>query len=356
MLFSLKRKALLFTLMPCLSLPVTAQALNVQTSITPIQLIASEVLDGVSNPGVILPPGASPHEFSLKPSQVRALRTADLVVWVGPSLELSMEKTINQASGVKLQLLTDEEGGGFKHGDKDHQEEAHQDHHDDAKDHHEEAHHARNDHHGDEHKGHHKDEHDDHKGHHEDEHEEHDEGGHGHHHHHGDEDPHIWLDPALAGEIAEKIAHQAAEIEPAKAKIIQANLARFKSEMDELEHELEHQLEPVKNRGFISFHDAYKRFIGHYGLNEVAVFSVDPTKKPGAKHLTKLRSKMMSSEATCILVEPQFSDSVIDSITSGIDVKTGIVDPLGQNIEPGKGAYLRFLREFSTNLIGCLKP
>jgi zinc transport system substrate-binding protein len=65
-----------------------AQAeVNVLTSIKPLQLIAAAVQDGVGKPDVLLPPNASPHNFALRPSDVRRVQSADLLYWIGPDME-----------------------------------------------------------------------------------------------------------------------------------------------------------------------------------------------------------------------------------------------------------------------------
>jgi len=77
-------------------------------SITPLQLIAAEVLDGIAKPEVLIPPGASPHAYSLRPSDTRKIHDADLVVWVGPELEQFLTKPISQSNATKLMLLDDQ--------------------------------------------------------------------------------------------------------------------------------------------------------------------------------------------------------------------------------------------------------
>ncbi|MBA4246051.1 MAG: zinc ABC transporter substrate-binding protein, partial [Pseudomonas sp.] len=67
---------------------------RVLTSIKPLQLIAAAVQDGVGKPGVLLPPGASPHHFTLRPSDIRNVREADLLYWIGPDLETFLPRVL----------------------------------------------------------------------------------------------------------------------------------------------------------------------------------------------------------------------------------------------------------------------
>jgi zinc transport system substrate-binding protein len=74
----------------------SAQAdVKVLTSIKPLQLIAAAVQDGVAIPEVLLPPGASPHNYALRPSDVRKVQSVDLVYWIGPSMEGFLPRVLN---------------------------------------------------------------------------------------------------------------------------------------------------------------------------------------------------------------------------------------------------------------------
>lgn len=73
----------------------SAQA-DVVASVRPLGFIASAIADGVMPTEVLLPDGASPHDFALRPSDIARLRSADLVVWVGPEMEAFMTKSAAQ--------------------------------------------------------------------------------------------------------------------------------------------------------------------------------------------------------------------------------------------------------------------
>jgi zinc transport system substrate-binding protein len=70
------------------------QAVRVVASIRPLALIANDLLGPLADVDVLVPGGASPHDYSLKVSDVRRLRAADLVVWMGPEMERFLEKPL----------------------------------------------------------------------------------------------------------------------------------------------------------------------------------------------------------------------------------------------------------------------
>ena len=99
----------LFTQTPAANAAVVA-------SMKPLGFMASAIADGVTDTQVLLPDGASEHDYSLRPSDAKRLQNADLVVWIGPEMEAFMDKstqsiapnkkvTIAQLDGVKPLLM-----------------------------------------------------------------------------------------------------------------------------------------------------------------------------------------------------------------------------------------------------------
>ena len=125
------------------TLTFTAQAeINVVTSVKPVHSLVSGVMEGVGTPDLIVEGAASPHTYSLKPSQAKQLEEADLVFWMGHELESFLEKPLEAiTSKAKVIELIDSpglkkldmrEGGAFdEHGheeDGEHSEEGHDEH------------------------------------------------------------------------------------------------------------------------------------------------------------------------------------------------------------------------------------
>lgn len=73
----------------------------VVASLKPVGFIASAIADGVTETEVLLPDGASEHDYSLRPSDVKRLQNADLVVWVGPEMEAFMQKPVSKLPEAK---------------------------------------------------------------------------------------------------------------------------------------------------------------------------------------------------------------------------------------------------------------
>lgn len=132
------KKTLLFAALSAALWGGATQAADaaVVASLKPVGFIASAIADGVTETEVLLPDGASEHDYSLRPSDVKRLQNADLVVWVGPEMEAFMQKPVSklpEAKQVTIAQLEDVKPLLMKsiHGDDDdhdHAEKSDEDH------------------------------------------------------------------------------------------------------------------------------------------------------------------------------------------------------------------------------------
>ncbi|MEG9498680.1 zinc ABC transporter substrate-binding protein ZnuA [Mannheimia indoligenes] len=304
-----------------------AQA-DVLTSIKPLGFIANAITDGVTETKVLLPVTASPHDYSLKPSDVSQLQSAQLVVWVGDGLESFLEKSIEKLSKEKVLTLENVEAiEELVEKASDKKEDAH-DH--DHKHDHKHSHDHKHEHKGHNHK------HDDH---------------HGHSH---DEDWHIWLSSEASELAAEQIAARLSEQLPEQKAKIAENLAKFKANVTAKKAEIAKQLEPVKAKGYYTFHDAYGYFEREYGLNSLGSFTINPTVAPGAKTLAAIKKNIAKNKAQCLFAEPQFTPKVIETLAKETNVNVGQLDPLGAKVQLSATAYPEFLQALANEFSQCL--
>ncbi|SUT88057.1 high-affinity zinc transporter periplasmic component [Actinobacillus ureae] len=301
---------------------------DVLTTVKPLGFIASAITEGVTESKVLLPVTASPHDYSLKPSDVEQLKSAQLVVWVGEDLETFLEKSIDKLPKEKVLSLDDVPAikaivdATEKH-EHDHKHEHHE-HHDHKHEHHEHAHEG-HDHH-------------------------HDHEGHSH-----DKDWHIWFSPEASLAAAEQIAARlSVQLPEQKAKIAE-NLATFKANLTAKNEQIRNQLSQVKGKGYYTFHDAYGYFERAYGLNSLGSFTINPSVAPGAKTLSMIKKNIAEHKAQCLFAEPQFTPKVIESLSKGTQVKVGQLDPLGAKIELSQTAYPQFLQAIADEFSQCLK-
>jgi zinc transport system substrate-binding protein len=296
---------------------------RVVASVLPVGAIAAAVMDGVGEPSVLLEPGASPHAYSLRPSQAQALTEADLVLWIGPDLEGFLDRPIDALGGDArqmalatvdgMELLPYREGplfGGDTHDNHDHDHD-----------------HAHDDHADDEH---------------------------AHEHDHGSVDGHVWLSPANARVMAEAIAAALGDIDPGRAPTYTANAAAFAASLDQLEATIDTTLAPVRGRPFVVFHDAYHYFERHFDMEAAGVIHVSPEVQPGAARVAEIQARLATLDAACVFAEPQFEPRIVQTVIEGSNAKSGVLDPLGGDLTLGPDAYPALLRGIAQGLADCL--
>lgn len=301
--------------------PVRADAPGVVATINPIHSLAAAVMEGVGTPRLLLKGAASPHAYSLRPSEARMLQEAKVIFWVGPNVETFLEKPLktlgSRAKVVALEhapgvtRLPVREGGLWEahdHGDDDHDHD-----------------------------------HDDH---------DHDKPGHGDH---DDEvDGHVWLDPRNAAAMVTAMAATLAEVDPANAARYRANAAATKAKLTALEARIRGRLGPVRGKRYIVFHDAYQYFERRYGLSPAGSVTVSPERAPGPRRLYDIRKRILDRNVVCVFAEPQFPPRLVQTVISGTPAKMGVLDPVGADLTPGVGAYAQLQNNLAAALVGCL--
>ncbi|WP_342650115.1 zinc ABC transporter substrate-binding protein [Pseudomonas sp. REB1044] len=279
---------------------------RVLTSIKPLQQIAAAVQDGVGRPDVLLPPGASPHNFALRPSDVRKVSDADLLYWIGPDMESFLPRVLKNRSKptVAVQSLP---GMKLRHFGED--SHSHEQDHDD----------------------------------------------HDHDHRPGSLDAHLWLSSINARVIAAKMASDLAAADPANAARYQVNQKAFAERLDALDQRIKTRVAGIAGKPYFVFHEAFDYFEAEYGLRHTGVFSVASEVQPGAQHVAAMRTRLQAVGPTCVFSEPPIRPRLAETLVAGLPVKLAELDALG-GTDPvdGKG-YERLLEKVGVDLARCLE-
>jgi zinc transport system substrate-binding protein len=319
--------------------------INVVASIKPVHSLVAGVMQGIGEPELLVKSAGSEHGYTVRPSEARSLEQAEVVFWVGESLESFLVKPLHALAGsakvVELSqvpgliLLATREGGVW---------EAHEG--------------------GDRHAG-----------------EAADRGGveqpHGQEpqgrqgapreyqnaeaereavkeHAHGRTDLHIWLDPRNARVLTAAIAAALGAADPRHASSYRANAERLRQRLNVLDRSLADRLATVADRPFVVFHDAYQYFERRYELPAVAAITINPTLRPSVRRLQEIQNQLEQSGVKCVFAEPQFEPALVDVLIEGADVHKGVLDPLGADLEPGPEQYFQLMNGLAESLISCL--
>jgi zinc transport system substrate-binding protein len=283
---------------------------EVVVSIAPVHSLVARVMQGAGAPYLLLPPGRSPHDYALRPSDAAALERAALVFWVDPVLERWLERPLaTLAAGAHvvrlsatpgLTRLAWRSGEAFEvhdHGDG-HGEVA---------------------------------------------------AGAG-----SELDPHLWLDPENAKVWVDAIAAALAVADPDNAALYHANATAAHAELDALEARIDTRLAPVRGRPFIVFHDAYRYFERRFGIPAAGAVALDDARPPGPARLARIRDHIRTTGAHCLFREPQFHSPLIETVAEGTGARIGVLDPLGSELEPGPALYPAMLAALADGLARCL--
>ena len=313
-----KAIALAFGALASIFSTASLAATQIVASIKPVELIVRAVATDDMQSTSLVPPGSSPHTYSMKPSERRALEDAEVIFWVGPEMETFLSRLLSgqDFKHRAVALLAADQGvsGNDGHADR---KESHGDHAD-----HDHGHAAQE---------------------------------HGDGHDHGDgEDPHIWLDPELAIEMAETIHRALSTLDGVDTRALDRNLARFTDSVRQMDGTIREQLAPARDISLFAYHDAFTRFAEHYELQLDGVLTLNPELSPGARHIAEVQDKLRKGSHPCLLTEPQFNRQWWHTITQGLNVTFSTWDPLATHVAVSPDGYNQFQQSIVDAVLKCL--
>lgn len=291
-----------------------ADEVRVVVTIKPLHALVAHVMSGVGSPVLLVKGAASPHSFSLRPSEVRALNDADVFFRMSEKVEPFTAKVVKSLPRhVEVVTLQDAPGMALLAQRVGITFERHV--------------HAK-----------------------------HNDGGHRHDGLQTGEavDGHAWLDPDNAKAMVDRIHQALAAKYPSHAPAFKDNADSLKTKLDALAAELDGDLAPIAQMPYIVFHDALQYLEHRYGLNAVGSISINPEVPPSGKRLSELRRKIMARGAVCVFAEPAFDTRLVENLVEGTSARTGTLDPEGARLEPGPDLYPALMRRLAADLKSCL--
>ena len=272
----------------------------VVSTIKPVQALVYAVAGGKDSPlevTQLLPDGASPHHYALKPSDMRMLENAKVVFRIGSGLETFLDKPLSNLS-AQQRVMTLAEATGIQHL------------HARAAQNHADAH---------------------------------------------SEDLHLWLNPENAIVMSRAIATALGEADPTHKADYLANAEQLIQNISATDAQIRQQLAPLSGKPYLSFHDAWQHFDTHYGLNFAGAVTLDVSRLPGARHVKDIRHIIEEKQATCLFREPQFSPAMVKTLVEGRNIHLGELDPLGMSLPLDKNTYTTLLQNAADSFQHCLQ-
>ena len=299
----------------CLWSTAASAQLTVVTSIPPLAFIAADILGTRGEAQALTRAGDTPHHMTLTPSARLSAARADLLLWVGADLEVTLRglfaddpRTVTAAglAGMTLHTLK----GHGSHASGTHVDENH------VEENHVEEGHAADTH----------------------------------------VDLHVWLNTDNARTLAAALAERLSVIAPQDADYFAARLKAFNAEQARLREALTVELaDAAAQTPFAVYHDAYQYFEKQFGLAHVLALVVDPERAPTLRELAQTRAAIARANPRCLLVEPDADAGIVATALNGQPLRRVEIDSLGYRTPPGEQHYARFMRRFADDVLACLR-
>ena len=322
---------------------------SVAVDIAPLHSLVSQVMEGVAQPKLLIPAEASPHHYTLRPSEAKALSAAEVVFWMGESYTPWLEKALDNVASTaqKIEVLALEgtmtygyrEGATFESHDHGEEEGHHEKNHEENEKHHKDEHHdkeARADQHV--------------KG----AHGKHEKEAHTDHHDHEGNDPHAWLDPENAKIWVKHISTILSKRDPGNASAYSRNATKAVASLNTLIQSTAAKIDALNQPKFIVFHDAYQYFEKRFDVPASGSISLGDAQDSSPARIKAIRDTVKKLGVTCVFAEPQYNPGIVKNVFQDTNVSTiGVIDPLGAGFAIGSGHYQALIQGMVKSLTQC---
>ncbi len=270
---------------------------KVVATILPVHSLVAGVMKGVAEPDLLFDAALSPHGMPLRPSQMRALGDADIVVRIAPQFETALVRPLARLRpGVRVLTLagapavivlprrSGADAAALGPG----------------------------------------------------------------------RDWHIWLSPDNAVAMIAAIAATLAAADPENSEAYRRNADRLSARVHRLDARLSAKFRAAHKAPFVVFHDAYQYLERHYGLARPGIVVITPEAGAGARTIRALRQRIGKGQVRCVFSEPQFSSRLVRALVEGTDARSASLDPIGRGVPAGPDAYFTLMSALADTMNSCL--
>ena len=272
---------------------------SIVVSIKPIHSIVTKIMDGVTKPELLLDSNNSAHTFHLKPSQIKMISNADLVIVISENFELGLRKAlknINEDSHLKIseldQLLIHNSRGEAIYNKNEDSSKF---------------------------------------------------------------DFHLWLDVNNMQLIATYISNIIIELDPKNEHIYSENLKELNLELDELKEQIKQQLAPFSSTPFAIYSDTLQYFEKSLELKRPVIITPFHGAGLSIKRTIDAKRKIKDLNISCLIYDTEVKAKQLRVLSEGLNLKSFKIDILGNEFTPGPDQYFNLMKKTSSQLSLCLK-
>ncbi|HPF47671.1 MAG: zinc ABC transporter substrate-binding protein [Alphaproteobacteria bacterium] len=282
---------------------VLAKELKVVASIKPIHSLVSRVMGDTGTPELLMKGGVTPHIFRMKPSDFRKVANADVLFYISPKFETFL-RSVSESDNPTLNAIAFAEQDGiklypyrtskiwFSEGeDEEHMQ--------------------------------------------------------------SDMDLHIWLDPSNTRRIVTIIEETLSKLDPENSITYVKNSKQLIKELYAQEELIRELLRPLRDSAMIVYHDAFQYYEKAYSLSSVGAIQLKSDETPSIKHLAALKKLAEEKNVTCVLAIPGTHPRIAMAVMGETKAGYGVVDHLGQYLEPGPNSYFQLMFEITQSILDC---
>ncbi|PCI08436.1 MAG: hypothetical protein COB77_02350 [Gammaproteobacteria bacterium] len=291
----------LFVLLYLLSSNTSAS--TIVTTIKPLHSLVAHITDGIDNAVLLMRHNTSPHHYNMRPSERRLLADAQVIIWVGPSMESYLTKVIRQQKAT-TKIISALQASDLKLLDKRH---AHS---------HESQPDATFKNHSD------------------------------------NIDPHLWLSTHNAAAISKHIARQLMILNPGKSEQYNKNLNGLLNKIEQTKKAIHLQLTD-SNAPFIAYHDAFQYFVIENQLNQVASVSFSDEANVSLKKIRQIKTRIDTENIQCLVYQAP-KPAIIKTLADKTSINAIELDPLGVYSKNDKNTWFDIMQNMTQNFNRCL--
>ena len=144
-------------------------------------------------------------------------------------------------------------------------------------------------------------------------------------------DPHIWLAPADVKIVAKNTLDALKVGFPESASIFDKNYSRFMARIDSVSALIDQKLAPLKNRNILIFHPALAYYARQFKLSQIAL-EFDG-KEPSPKHMKEIVDLAHQQNIHVIFIQKEFDPAFAQQMAREINGEVMIIDPIDYNWE-----------------------
>jgi zinc transport system substrate-binding protein len=243
--------------------------LIIYTTIFPLQYFTKKIGGDHVLVESVFPPNADAHTYEPTTKQMVKMAEADLFIYTGIGLEGFAEKAHETLETENVKVIKAGDGIELiKSKDEDEHADKHEDEHTDE------------------------------------------------HTHHDDLDPHVWLDPVLAVQLAENIKNALVELKPEAKKDFEENFEQLKEQLNDLDQQFKDVVQNAERSEIVVSHAAYGYWENRYGILQIYISGLSPTSEPSQKELAEIIEFAKKHNIKYVIFEQNVSNNIANIVQS----------------------------------------